>query len=125
VAGAGTAVATGGERAGALLDEAVLDDLTGGDPAFGALLLADFVETSRGDLRALSDAVAARDHAGVRRQAHRFVGAGRVVGATELVAVASRLESAAGAGSGDWDELAALLERVDELLARIAAAVPA
>lgn len=108
----------------ALLDEAVLDELTGGDAVFAASLLADFVESSRGDLRTLTEAVAARDHAGVRRQAHRIVGAGRVVGATELVAVASRLESAAGAESGDWDELAALLERLDELLARVAAAVP-
>jgi signal transduction histidine kinase/CheY-like chemotaxis protein/HPt (histidine-containing phosphotransfer) domain-containing protein len=108
----------------ALLDEAILDDLTGGDPAFAASLLADFVETSRGDLRALSDAVAARDRAGVCRQAHRIVGAGRVVGATELVAAASRLESASGAESGNWDECAALLERLDVLLAGIAAAVP-
>jgi HPt (histidine-containing phosphotransfer) domain-containing protein len=61
---------------------------------------------------------------GVRKQAHRIVGVGRMVGATELVAVASRLESAAGAESGDWDELAALLERLHELLARIAATLP-
>jgi signal transduction histidine kinase/CheY-like chemotaxis protein/HPt (histidine-containing phosphotransfer) domain-containing protein len=110
---------------GALLDDAVLDDLTAGDAAFAASLLADFVEASRGDLRALSDAVAARDHDGARRQAHRIVGAGRMVGATELVGVASRLEGAAAADSPDWDELAALLARLDELLARIAASMPA
>jgi signal transduction histidine kinase/CheY-like chemotaxis protein/HPt (histidine-containing phosphotransfer) domain-containing protein len=109
---------------GPVLDEAVLDDLTGSDPAFAASLLADFVEASRGDLRALSVALAARDHAGVRQQAHRIVGAGRMVGATELVAVASRLESAARAESCDWGELATLVEHLDELLARIAAAAP-
>ena len=109
---------------GAQLDEAVLDELTGGDPAFAASLLADFVETSRSDLRALGDAIAARDHATARTQAHRVKGAGRIVGATELVAVASRIESAAAAGNGDWDTLAEQLESLDGLLARIAAEVP-
>jgi two-component system, NarL family, sensor histidine kinase EvgS len=114
----------GASQPEALLDEAVLDELTNGDSAFAASLLADFVEASRGDLDELSAAVASRDHAGTRRQAHRIVGAGRVVGATELVAIASRLESAAGAESGNWDELDALLERLGEELDRIAAAVP-
>ena len=106
------------------IEAAVLDELTGGDPAFAASLLADFVETSRSDLRALGEAIAARDHVAARTQAHRVKGAGRIVGATELVAVATRMESTATAGNGDWDALAAQLESLDGLLARIAAEVP-
>ena len=73
---------------GAGLDGAVLDELTGGDPALTASVLSDFLATSRDDLRALADAVAAHDHEQLRRQAHRIAGAGRIVGADELAALA-------------------------------------
>ena len=88
---AGARAASGRPRAsnGRGLDEAVLDELTGGDPALTASLLADFVETSRGDLRALADAVDGARSRAARRQAHRIMGASRIVGATELAALAS------------------------------------
>ena len=66
MAGARAAATAGEASRGAALDDGVLDELTGGDPAFAASLLADFVETSRSDLRALDDAIAARDHDAAR-----------------------------------------------------------
>jgi signal transduction histidine kinase/CheY-like chemotaxis protein/HPt (histidine-containing phosphotransfer) domain-containing protein len=111
-------------ESGAVLDSAVLVDLTGGEPGFAASMLDDFVETSRRDMRELADAAAAHDHEQMRRQAHRLVGAGRVVGAVELVALAKQIEDGAAAGSDEWARVGSLVERLEAALDRIAEAVP-
>jgi two-component system, NarL family, sensor histidine kinase EvgS len=103
------------------LDGAVLDELTGGDPALTASVLSDFVATSRDDLRALADAVAAHDPEQVRRQAHRIAGAARIVGAGELATLAKRIEGA----PDDWARLHSLVARLDAALAKVAETVPA
>ena len=77
------------------------------------------------DLRALADAAAAHDHEQLRRQAHRIAGAGRIVGAGELAALAKQLENAAAQQSGDWARIGSLVERLDAELAKIAETVPA
>ena len=110
---------------GAGFDGTVLDELTGGDPALAASLLSDFLTTSRADLQALADAVEARDHEQLRRQAHRIVGAGRIVGADELVTLAKRIENAGAQESGDWAGIRALVDRLGAELAIIAGKIPA
>lgn len=114
-----------GDQNGAGLDGAVLDELTGGDPALTASVLSDFIGTSREDLRALADAAATHDHEQLRRQAHRIAGAGRIVGAGELAALAKQIENAAAQQSDDWAGLRSLVDRLDAALAKIADTVPA
>jgi two-component system sensor histidine kinase EvgS len=102
------------------LDSAVLDELAGGDAGLAASVLNDFVETSRGDLRALRDAAAASDSEQVRRGAHRVKGAGRIVGATEVAALAQELESAAAVGRvGDAATIHFLIAGLDSALAKV------
>ena len=113
------------ETNGAGLDGGVLDELTGGDPALTASVLRDFIDTSREDLRALTDAAAVHDHEQLRRQAHRIAGAGRIVGAGELAALAKQIENAAAQETGDWPRIRSLVDRLDAALAKIAATVPA
>jgi signal transduction histidine kinase/CheY-like chemotaxis protein/HPt (histidine-containing phosphotransfer) domain-containing protein len=108
-----------GDENGAGLDGTVLDELTGGDPALAASVLSDFIATSREDLRALADAAGAHDHEQLRRQAHRIAGAGRIVGAGELAALAKEIENAAAQESGDWAGIRSQVERLDAALAAI------
>jgi signal transduction histidine kinase/CheY-like chemotaxis protein/HPt (histidine-containing phosphotransfer) domain-containing protein len=98
----------------------VLEELTGGDAAMTAKVLSDFLETSRADLSALSDAVAAHDHDATRRQAHRIAGASRIVGADVVAALAGSVERAAAAEqSNDWGDLGALVDRLEHALAEV------
>jgi two-component system sensor histidine kinase EvgS len=99
--------------------------LTGGDAALTASMLSDFIATSRDDLRALDEAAATRDHEQLRRQAHRIAGAGRIVGAGELAALAKQIENAGAEESGDWAGIHSLVERLGAALAKIAETVPA
>jgi signal transduction histidine kinase/CheY-like chemotaxis protein/HPt (histidine-containing phosphotransfer) domain-containing protein len=110
---------------GAVLDSTALDELTGGDPALIASVLSDFIATSRDDLRAVAEAAAAHDHEQLRRQAHRIAGAGRIVGAGELAALAKQLENAGAQQSGDWAGIGSLVERLAAELAKIVETVPA
>ena len=114
-----------------MLDEAVLGETTGGDPEFAASLLADFVETSRGDLEALGDAIAAlgdaiaaRDHAGAGTQAHPDQGRGPDRRRQRAGGLRDPDRDRCRRRHRDWDTLAALHENLDQLLARIAAEVP-
>jgi signal transduction histidine kinase/CheY-like chemotaxis protein/HPt (histidine-containing phosphotransfer) domain-containing protein len=113
-----------GSDGGTPLDRAVLEELTGGDPELTASVLDDFVTTSREDMGALADAVNARDHEQLRRQAHRIAGAARIVGAGELTAGAKRLEHAGAQRAGDWAAAEALVERLDAALEEVAATAP-
>ena len=122
---AGGAESTPRATNGAVLDSTALDELTGGDPALIASVLRDFIATSRDDLRAVAEAAAAHDHEQLRRQAHRIAGAGRIVGAGELAALAKQLENAGAQQSGDWAGIGSLVERLAAELAKIAETVPA
>ena len=62
------------------------------------------------------------DHEQLRRQAHRIAGAGRIVGAGELAALAKQIENAAAQESGDWPRIRSLVDRLDAALAKIAVA---
>jgi HPt (histidine-containing phosphotransfer) domain-containing protein len=88
-------------------------------------LLNDFITTSHEDLRTLTDAVAAQDHERARRQAHRIAGAGLIVGAGELTALAKQIENRAAQESGDWAGIRSLVDRLDAALAKVAETVPA
>jgi len=77
------------------LDGVTLDGLTGGDPAEARLLLADFLDSTTGDLAELDRAVAAGDTPALARQAHKIKGAARLVGAAGLAEAAEALETTA------------------------------
>ena len=102
------------------IDTALLEELTGGDPALAADLLRDYFESSRADLEALEEAVDARNHDEARRHAHRLKGASRVLGAHALSDLAQQIEDRAANGSGDWERLRSLAAEVDERLSRLA-----
>jgi signal transduction histidine kinase/CheY-like chemotaxis protein len=78
-------------------DAAVLEQLTGGDPELTASVLDDWIETTRGDVRDLEEAIRSNDRGAARRQAHRIKGAAALVGAHEVVARAARVETTAAA----------------------------
>ena len=103
-----------------VLDHSVLDELTGGDAALGAVVLRDFVTSAAEDMALLDEALAIDDLAEIRRYAHRIKGAGAVVGARRATAVAARLEARARDGDPDIrglrDELAGALTLVTERL---------
>ena len=89
------------------LDPAVLEGLTGGDPAEIRALLDDFLDSTRQDMSRLETARAAGDLPGIAREAHRLKGAARLVGALELDQCADQLEAAARAA--DWLGVPALV----------------
>ena len=74
-----------------------------------AVLLRDFIDSTRIDLAALDESVVARDAVEVRLRAHRMKGASRVVGADRLAEVAQQLEHRAAHGVDDWDRLGTLV----------------
>ena len=116
-AGENGAGSTGG------LDSAVLDELTAGDADLATSVLNDFIETSRADLRTLEEAAAADDREQVRRSAHRVNGASRIVGATEVTALAQELENATAVmTTGDSATIHSLVEGLDSALAKVAEA---
>ena len=102
------------------VDAALVEELTGGDPALAADLLRDFFDSSRADLEALEEAIAARNHDEARRHAHRLKGASLTLGAHALSDLAQQIEDRAANGSGDWDRLRSLAAEVDEQLSRLA-----
>ena len=102
------------------VDAALLEELTGGDPALAADLLRDFFESSRADLEALEEAIDAQNHDGARRSAHRLKGASRVLGAHALSDLAQQIEDRAASGSADWERLRSLAAEVDEQLRQLA-----
>ncbi|MEO5630089.1 MAG: ATP-binding protein [Thermomonas sp.] len=79
---------------------AVLDELTGGDPADAAALLAEFLDSTREDLAELERMRGDGDLHGLTRQAHKVKGAAMLVGAMELAEAAAMLEQSGR--SGDW-----------------------
>jgi signal transduction histidine kinase/CheY-like chemotaxis protein/HPt (histidine-containing phosphotransfer) domain-containing protein len=108
----------------AAIDRTVLAELTGGDDALVAAVLADFVESSAADLAGLDEALAAADLDAVRRQAHRVKGAGAVIGAAEVTGLAARIEAAAlgdGDGDGGGEDVQQLRDRLAVALERVAA----
>jgi signal transduction histidine kinase/CheY-like chemotaxis protein/HPt (histidine-containing phosphotransfer) domain-containing protein len=107
------------------VDAALVEELTGGDPALAADLLRDFFETSRADLEALEEAIGARNHDAARRRAHRLKGASLTLGAHALSDLAQQIEDRAANGSGDWDRLRSLAAEVDEQLRQLAHATTA
>ncbi|HTN23447.1 MAG TPA: ATP-binding protein [Solirubrobacteraceae bacterium] len=102
--------------ADAMIDPAVLAEVTGGDAELAETLVADFRASTRADLDALDDALAGGDLDAARRRAHRIKGAARTVGAHAIVAVAQQIETGA-AGSSTIDELASLAGRLHAALA--------
>ena len=106
-----------------LLDPTVLAALSGGDPAAGRQVLADFVATTDEDLAGLHAARDAGDAVATARQAHRIKGAARLVGAVELAACADALESAARAA--DWDAVLPLVADLSTAAERLRLSIDA
>ena len=77
------------------LDHALLDTLSGNDPAARAELVEDFIAASRRDLDELTSAQSATDFETLARSAHKIRGAARMVGALQLAESAAGLEQAA------------------------------
>ncbi|HEX2048600.1 MAG TPA: ATP-binding protein [Acidimicrobiales bacterium] len=106
-----------------VVDHEILAELTGGDDALAAAILADFVDSSESDLAALRLALAGASADDVRRQAHRIKGASRTVGAHEVATLASRLEAAASAAVEDWGALRSTADDLEAAVTRVAGVV--
>jgi signal transduction histidine kinase/CheY-like chemotaxis protein/CHASE3 domain sensor protein/HPt (histidine-containing phosphotransfer) domain-containing protein len=82
------------------IDRAVLDGVSGGDPATERLILADFRRVNNEDAAMLEGAVARGDSPGIVRATHRILGASRVVGALGFAGACERIGRAGRAS--DW-----------------------
>ncbi|HEV7805528.1 MAG TPA: response regulator [Solirubrobacteraceae bacterium] len=78
-----------------VIDQAALDELTGGDEQLNRDVVTRYLAALGTDLDALGRALHEGDVGELRRHAHRIVGASRTVGAHAVAAQASRLEHAA------------------------------
>ena len=105
---------------GEVLDPAVLVEMTGGDAALGESLLGQFVESARADVIAVNEAFASGDREALRQQAHRIVGASRMVGAVPLQRSAELLERRAPADDAEESELRGLVDTVAVEVDRVA-----
>jgi signal transduction histidine kinase/CheY-like chemotaxis protein/HPt (histidine-containing phosphotransfer) domain-containing protein len=108
---------------GGVIDPSVLEEMTGGDAQLAADVLDEFVATTRADLGALGDAIAAREPDDVRRLAHRVRGAARAVGAGPLADVAQQTESLAALGGDDWERFEELRGELAEALGAVVAQI--
>jgi signal transduction histidine kinase/CheY-like chemotaxis protein/HPt (histidine-containing phosphotransfer) domain-containing protein len=108
----------------AVIDRAVLDEVTGGDDELAAAILLEYLDSSRSDLAALRAAVADASGDEVRREAHRIKGASQTVGAQQVTTLAARLEAAAATGADDWPALRATAEDLEAAMARVMDALP-
>jgi HPt (histidine-containing phosphotransfer) domain-containing protein len=80
------------------------------------------VGTSRRDVRALSDAIAARHVEDAHRLAHRVKGAALTVGARPMASLAQQVEAATAIdGRADWAAVEVLSDRLGDALAATAA----
>ena len=79
--------------------------------------------TTRGDLGALGDALAARELDDVRRKAHRIKGAARAVGAQPTADIGQAIESLAALGAEEWGRYEVLHAELAQALDAVAAAV--
>ncbi|HEY2965606.1 MAG TPA: GAF domain-containing protein [Actinomycetota bacterium] len=121
-----TAVAAGDAKAGPPVDASVLDRLAesmGGDDAFVAELIDQFVTDSPALVAAVRKGLEAGDADEVRRAAHTLKSNAATFGANELADRSNRLEAAAQAG--DLADGPARLEAIDEELGRVHAALRA
>ena len=114
-----------GSEAEEVIDRAVLDDVTGGDPELAEVLLLDYVDSLHADLAEMNSALADATVEVVRRTAHRMNGAGRTVGAHEIVTLAARLEVAASTPVEDVDLLRSSADALVAAAARVLRAVGA
>lgn len=99
------------------LQDGVLEEISGGDRAAARIILADFLDASEADMRALHAALARDDAEVATRSAHRLRGAARLVGASAIEQAASCIEDA-----GRVEDLAAIereLPQLDLALARL------
>jgi HPt (histidine-containing phosphotransfer) domain-containing protein len=110
----------------AVLDAALLSELSGGDAGVERDLLARFGDCNAKDAGALEEAARRRDEQAVAQAAHRIKGASRTIGAMRLAAACGRVEDAAR--EADWDEVARALDpfraELAALDAFIASALP-
>jgi HPt (histidine-containing phosphotransfer) domain-containing protein len=124
--GRGAAMTTQVEGSRPPVDAAVLARLAesmGGDDAFVAELIDQFVTDSPALVAAARKGLEADDADEVRRAAHTLKSNAATFGANELADRSSRLEAAAK--TGDLEDGLARLEAVDEELGRVHAALRA
>jgi PAS domain S-box-containing protein len=76
------------------VDEAALEEISGGDAATARAILVDFLDTSDQDLQALRHALEGGEPQLAAREAHRLRGAAGLVGARQVVATAALVEEA-------------------------------
>jgi signal transduction histidine kinase/DNA-binding NarL/FixJ family response regulator len=107
---------------GEVLDRSVLEQMTGGDAALGESLLGEFVASAHVDVAAIEEALEAGDRERLRQQAHRIVGASRMVGAIALQRSTERLEARASAPDAVAAELRELADAVAAEADRVARA---
>jgi HPt (histidine-containing phosphotransfer) domain-containing protein len=83
---------------GTMLNHDYLNEITGGDTAFIAELLGDFVSQTPVLINQIATALAQGDAATVGAAAHTLKGSARAVGADEFAAIALELEQAGKQG---------------------------
>ena len=76
------------------VDESVLAEISGGDAATARAILAEFLDASDQDLRALHQSLQGGEPQLAAREAHRLRGAAGLVGARQVVATAALVEEA-------------------------------
>ena len=83
----------------------------GGDAAFIAELIGDFLEEAPAQLQSLGEAARSGDAEAARRAAHTLKGNSRTFGADELASLCQQAEGEAKAG--DLDAVLARLDGID------------
>lgn len=103
---------------GTPVDMAFVARSYGAGPDGGSAMLNEFVAVTMTDAQALRAAAAQRDAPAVEHNAHRILGASRMIAARELAKLAAHLESIARAG--EWRRIEAAIGACELEFARIA-----
>jgi CheY-like chemotaxis protein len=103
-----------------LYDTAMLEGLVGGDDAFFAELVQEFIASSTDTLAGWRTAVETRDLAEIGRLGHRFKSAAAMIGATSLRDHAQALEQLGKAGEASgWPEALEHVRALEQLIATL------
>jgi CheY-like chemotaxis protein len=99
------------------IDGSVLAEISHGDVLFERELLAEFWRYGADDVRALRQAIANDDLAGVVRASHRIRGSSAAIGAASLASVCEELERAGR--ETEWWAVRATMESFDREIERV------
>lgn len=102
-----------------LVDLALISETFASDPSGTSSILAALRTTNEQDAEILRQAVVANDLARVTYASHRMLGAGKMIGASEFIAVCQSLED--GSRAGDWNAIRSAMPAFDAQWSRLRA----